>query len=263
MGKIVERFWLDIKDRVEKDPELEGSFLGKDTVSKPGNYGEKAVSFDIFKRVLARAVKEYNERRGRRAKAGDCYKDAFEAGMKDRIVRRFTAEQRRAFLGEAHVVTPTPAGVVKIGTGKTANQYFHVKLQDFGRAIDGKGKKGQKIIILVDPEDYFAPAAAYDMNNTLLISEVPHWGKREYVNKEHVGELTRAQNDVRKARKAGIKAQRRLDNVEVRALRQVDDTPQDHPSASVTQMVPGKTPMVANKGAVRPAAPADKTQDLT
>lgn len=255
-GKIVERFWLDVKDRVEKDPELEGSYLGKDTVSKPGNYGAKAVPFDVFKRVLARAVKEYNERRERRGKAGSCYKDAFEEGMKGRLVRRFTAEQRRAFLGEAYVVTPTPSGVVTIGEGKARNQYFHAKLQDFGRPVDGKGKKGRKIILLVDPEDYFAPAMAYDMNNTLLIGEVPHWGKREYGNKAHVAELSRAQNDVRKARKAEIKAQRRLDDVEVRALRQVDDTPQEHPSAPVTRMVPGKTPKVANDGAARRTAPA-------
>lgn len=244
-SKIVEYMWRDSKERAEKHPACEGAYTGRSPTAKPGNYGERAVPRAVFLQVLAEAVHEYNTRVGRRSKVapGISYKAAFEAKLEGVIVRKLTAEQRRWFSAEAHLVTPSPAGKVRLGKAPSQNTYCHEALREFA---------GTKIVVLVNPDDYRAPLMALRADdNRVIVREVPLEELRGAADAASARKVARAKADLKKADKLRAKAEGRLEAAEVAALMAPAEVPSATPvpDSAVIQMTPGATPRVTKSKA--------------
>lgn len=65
-SKPIERAFRDFCQSIAKDIRLAGAYTGKDTVSKPSNYGSREIPLEEFKRVVANGIAQHNARTGRR-----------------------------------------------------------------------------------------------------------------------------------------------------------------------------------------------------
>lgn len=251
--KITERFWLDVKKRVEKHPLCEGAYAGRSPDNKPSNYGQRAISRDTFLKILAEAVAEYNERKGRRSKVGPCYREAFEAKLREITPRKLTALQKRWVQADAHVVTVRPDGGVRIGQAPNHNTYWHKDLRDYA---------GQKVVVLVNPDDFTEPVMVMRADDSsLILRDVPLFEKLGANNAADAATFARAQRDLKKADRQSRAAKRRLEAAELAAM-MPPAAPPSAPQAAIVQMVPGAAPNVvtgAKSSRRRKAASADPT----
>lgn len=61
--KPIESFWKYIANHLDKLPEFQGAYCGKNTVSKPEDFGQdKAIPIEIYAAKLAEVLEEFNHR---------------------------------------------------------------------------------------------------------------------------------------------------------------------------------------------------------
>lgn len=206
-SKPVERAFLDLKERSERDPRLAGAYTGRSPSEKPANYGSSAVPIDLLKIVLAEAAEDYNTRTNRRGGIAHntSYRAIFEAGLKDTSVRRLSEEQRRYFFSVAELRTVEREGSVFLGKRPHRNRYWAQSLQDH---------IGKKVIVRYDPDDLRSPVMVETRDGRMIDAAVPILEKRGFDSRADAREHARAKREYVKSAKQQAAALRKMVDLE-------------------------------------------------
>jgi hypothetical protein len=157
-AKPVERAFRDFAHGIAKTAAFEGAYTGHNPVSKPENYGERAIPLAEFDAIVRREIAFHNARLGRRGAGmnGRSFDQVFAEGVARRPARRVTPEQLRLCLLSSR---PVSMDQKDHSVRVEGHRYWS---PDLG-AI-----KPQKVIVRFDPEAYDRPAYVYSLDGRLL-----------------------------------------------------------------------------------------------
>lgn len=244
-SKLVERLFLEVKERSEKDPRLAGAYTGRSPSEKPANYGARAMPLELFKAVLAEAVEHYNSRTDRRGKVAykTSYRALFEAGLAAVKVNRLTEAQRRYFFLVAERRTVTPDGSIRLGKEPHVNRYWSAELGSYA---------GQSVVVRYDPDTLSNPVLVETSDGVLIDDSVEIVEKRGFNSAADAREHMRSKRAIRKREKQNAAALVRLAELE-----HSYDMPL--PATSAAPSAPVVAPDFKRKPALR--APASSPSD--
>lgn len=200
-SKPIERAFRDLATDISKDPRLAGAYTGKDTLSKPHDYGRRAIPIADFRAVCADMIAEHNAREGRRGLGldGRSFDEAFEAGLEGVEVRAVPPAELARWLFDARVVTARAAdGAVAVhGT-----RYWS---EDLASALAGKAKDARQVVVRYDPERLDRAVLVEDAAGRLLARAEP-LGAVEFFDRDAAERAAKAKARLRKAARAELDA---------------------------------------------------------
>jgi hypothetical protein len=206
-AKPVERMFKSeggIGDDIDKHPEFQGAFTGKDPMKKPENHGSRAVDLETFIRVATSRIREWNARTGRCTEmAGGrlSFNQVFEESYRHAPIRKATAAQRRLWLLKAEKVRVAHDGSVMLSAGGVVgvgrNRYSSDALHSY---------VGQLVSVRFDPHQLHGTVYAYDQADQFI-------GECECIAPAGYGDTQRARkhNRQRKAWMAAEKEKAKLE----------------------------------------------------
>lgn len=159
-AKPIERAFRDLCEDIAKHPLCEGAYTGNSPVTKPANYGSKALPIAEFEALVAQQIAEHNARPGRRSAVCGGIKsfdDVFLASWTTSAPRRITAEQRRMMLMAAEGVTANRQNGGRIEL--FGNLYWHERLLQFA---------GKRLVVRFDPEALDQAIHVYTLDGRYL-----------------------------------------------------------------------------------------------
>ncbi|MEW5687200.1 MAG: transposase domain-containing protein [Pseudomonadota bacterium] len=157
-AKPIERAFRNFAHEIAKAPEFSGAYTGHNTVSKPENYGQKAIPLAEFEAIVRREIAFYNAQLGRRGAgmAGRSFDQVFAEGLQARVTRRLSEAQLRMCLLASKPVTMHPqTGAVTV----EGHSYWSPELGNLPR---------QRVIVRFDPERMEQAASIYTTDNRWL-----------------------------------------------------------------------------------------------
>lgn len=160
-SKPVENAFATLGRYIARSPECEGAYTGKDVLSKPANYGAKAVPMDVLLKVCEREVNRFNQRRDRKGLVADgcSFDDVFNEGYQTAPIRRFTAAnaplRRMLLLSAAGVRCHRENGHIEI----FGNRYWSEALLRH---------RGKKVAVRFDPDNLHQPLHVYRLDNAYI-----------------------------------------------------------------------------------------------
>lgn len=197
---------------VDKRWEFRGASTGPNPMAKPENYGEKAIDFDEFCKVLADAIRMWNEMANRDTEICDgrmSFNQAFDESYQrnaDRI-RRPTNAQRRMWLMAAEAVTVQRDSSIalKVGSGANGkNRYGSDALIDH---------IGRKVVVRFDPDALHESVHVYQIDGR-YIGEAACQFAVGFGDSSAAREWARNRTQRAKAAKAQAAAEKRMSEVE-------------------------------------------------
>ena len=212
-SKPIERSFRDFASDIAKDIRLAGAYTGKDTVSKPANYGAKVIPLETFRAVVADGVAQHNARRGRRGQGmrGRSCDQAFEQEMPPAGLRMLAPERlARWLLASAQVTAHSEHGSVQIHGAR----YWSEALGD---AFAGRTARQRQALVRYDPER-LDRAVIVERPDGRAVGIAEPRGRVSYLSVEAAKEHARAKARARKAAKAELKAALELDVAAAAAL---------------------------------------------
>ncbi|MDZ4376176.1 MAG: transposase domain-containing protein [Phenylobacterium sp.] len=205
-AKPIERSFRDFAHDLAKSPEFDGAYTGHNTVSKPENYGSRAIPFAEFEAIVRREIAFYNAQPGRRGQGmnGRSFDELFTAGLAG-VVRPVVSEQQlRLCLLASKLVSMEPkTGAVTV----EGHRYWSPELGDVKR---------QPVTVRFDPERLDLPAYVYSRDNRLL-AKADRVLAGSFDSVTDAREQRRALRDYARAKKAEADAIRRLSPQDVAA----------------------------------------------
>lgn len=209
---------------VDKRIEFKGAGTGPNVTAKPENYGERAVDFDEFCKVLADAIRQWNAKAGRDTEICDgkaSFKEAFEVSYQRNAdkIRRPTQAQRRMWLLTAEAVTVRQGGVVALNVGggpNGKNRYGCDALIDY---------IGRKVVVRFDPDRLHESVHAYQLDGR-YIGEAVCDHAVGFGDSSAAREWARNRTQRSKAAKAQAEAEQRMTDLQV-AEYLPEPTPED------------------------------------
>lgn len=196
----------------DKRYEFRGAYTGPNPNAKPDNYGETAIPFDEFCRVLADAIRMWNEETGRRTEICDgrlSFAQAFDESYQRNAekIRRPTTAQRRMWLLTAEAVTVhrDSSIALRMGSGPNGkNRYGGDALIPY---------IGRKVVVRFDPDNLHESVFAYQLDGR-FIGEVECQFAVGFGDSSAAREWARNRAQRAKAAKAEAAAQRRMSELE-------------------------------------------------
>lgn len=202
--KPIESFWRWVADNVDKRPEFEGAYVGKNPVAKPEDFDpKKAVPIALLNALLAEALQHFNTEKPHRGN-----------GMNYRTPVEVYAE----LLPAAEIRRPDPAHMrlllmaVKMVKPDSDEATFKFKIDGYGErrywnetfAARPLADREKKYAVWYHPANPAAPVAVYDGDvyvcDCAPIDALPFAGSNEQAA-AHV----QAKNSYMKPVKAGVK----------------------------------------------------------
>ncbi|HEY0155487.1 MAG TPA: transposase domain-containing protein [Longimicrobium sp.] len=212
-SKPIERAFGDLAtNRIAKHPAFEGAYLGRNTVSKPENYGTKTVPVAEVERITEQEVLRHNQQLRRRTEvcAGErSFQAAFEAsyGQHAAAIRRLTPAQRRLlFLMSDRVTVDRRDACVKL----FGNRYWSEDLLRF---------RGSEVVVRYHPVERTLHDAVYVYGlGGDFIAEVPCYHAAGFADAEAAQRHNRARSQHTRQKKKLAQASRHLEAAQVAAL---------------------------------------------
>jgi transposase InsO family protein len=162
--KPIESFWKYIANHLDKLPEFQGAYCGKNTVSKPEDLDRgKAIPIEIYAAKLAEVLEEFNRRphrgRGMDGKSPAQLDDELMQADPHKEWARPTAEHLRLLCLEQRTLTLNnkDASISFKFTGYGEVRYWSEVLADLPMAARSK-----KYAVFHNPEDPDIPVVIYD-----------------------------------------------------------------------------------------------------
>ena len=212
-SKPIERSFRDFASDIAKDIRLAGAYTGKDTVSKPANYGARAIPLETFRAVVADGVAQHNSRSGRRGQGmrGRSCDQVFEQSLPAAGLRKLAPERlARWLLASAQVTAHAEHGSVQIHGAR----YWSEALGD---AFAGRSKGARQAVVRFDPER-LDRAVIVERPDGRPVGIAEPQGRVPYLSAEAAKEHAKAKANARKAAKAELKAALELDAAAAAAL---------------------------------------------
>ncbi|MBV2360986.1 DDE-type integrase/transposase/recombinase [Thalassococcus sp. CAU 1522] len=238
-AKIAERIFATLSRAVDDGPEFKGAHAGHAPGASP-TPKVVPVPVETAKAVLAREIGRHNRETGRRSQGarGRSYDAILRDGLAQREalgrpVRRPTAEQ----LYLAGLIWK-PVAVDR--TGRVAANGWHYGGPETQEALIRFHDTGRKILLGRDPDDFSAPAIAFDDNGNLICRGIEPVKRGAYDSADGIREAARNRKAARQAVKAAEDANDYLDGPDyaramaaLDAAAKADDTPPPAPSKVV------------------------------
>ena len=164
-AKIAERTFATLSRVVDDRPEFRGAHAGHAPGASPGK-SVKPVPLAVAAAVIEREIARHNREEGRTGQGarGRSYEQVFRAGLADRVLRKPTAQQFY-YAGLVY----TPAAVDRWGCVQVATwTYGGPETQEALLRWHGKGQ----ILVGRDPDDFEAPAVAFDDSGRLICKDI-------------------------------------------------------------------------------------------
>lgn len=161
-AKIAERTFATLSRVIDDRPEFKGAHAGHAPGASPGAK-VRPVPVQVAMDVVKREVLRHNRETGRRAQGaqGRSYEQVFRDGLAIRVMRKPMA--RQLYLSG---LIYSPIAVDRFGMVKKHGWiYGSPQTQDVLLRFHGKG---QRILLGRDPDDFSAPAIAFDDNGDLI-----------------------------------------------------------------------------------------------
>lgn len=218
-AKPAERTFATLSRQIDDRPEFKGAHAGHKPGASP-DAGVVPVHLDAVLTVLTREVARHNAETGRRGQGmnGRSYQAAFEAGLAMRVHRKPTARQ----LYLAGLIY-TPVSVDRWGRVKVENwTYGQPETQ---QELLTYHQSGQQILLGRDPDDFSAPALAWNEKNELICEAIMPVTAGAYDSVDGVRDATRNRKAAREAVKAGAAANAYLTNAGLAAAMAAIPTP--------------------------------------
>ncbi len=211
-AKIAERTFATLSRVIDDRPEFEGAHAGHAPGASPGAK-VRPVPVQTAMDVLKREVLRHNREPGRRAQGaqGRSYEQVFSAGLAIRVMRKPTA--RQLYLSG---LIYSPVAVDRFGMMKKHGWVYGSPLtQDVLLRFHGKG---QRILLGRDPDDFNAPAIAFDEAGQLICEGIEPVQAGAYGSGDGIRTAARNGKAARAAVAAGIEANNYLDDEQFKAL---------------------------------------------
>ena len=207
-SKPIERAFRDFASDIAKDIRLAGAYTGKDTVSKPANYGSKEIPLEEFKRVVADGIAQHNARTGRRGldMHGRSCDEVFAACADASGVygkQLDTRELARWMLAMKQVTAHAQNGSVTVFGAR----YWSEELAE-ALALRPKGQR--QVVVRFDPER-LDRAAVVERPDGRLIAVAEAQGRVPYLSSEAAERTARLRAGARKAARKQLDAALELD----------------------------------------------------
>ena len=225
-SKPIERAWRELCEFVAKGALCDGAYTGKDTVSKPHNYGKSAVPWDEFVAEVGRMIALHNAIEGRRGGVcrGRSFDQMFAESFATAPIGKATPEHLRlAMLSAEQKLVNRQTGEI----GLYGNRYYAPFCSEL---------HGQKVTVRFDPAALHQSIHVYALNGRYL-GEAPIWEDTGFGDVEGAKRTNKLVADKRQAAKALVEAHRRLDAAEV---------------AEAQRVIGGKTPDLPEPAILRP-----------
>ncbi|MFN3513425.1 MAG: transposase domain-containing protein [Phenylobacterium sp.] len=198
-AKPIERSFRNFAHDIAKRAEFEGAYTGHNPVSKPENYGSRAVPFAEFEHIVRREIAHYNAQVGRTGMGmnGRSFDEVFAAGLERRPIRRLTDAQLRLCMLASKAVSMDPrSGAVAV----EGHRYWSPELGALKR---------QKVTVRFDPERMDLGAYVYSLDGRLL-ARAERLEAGSFDNLADGREQRKAVRDFKRAEKEQAHALRRL-----------------------------------------------------
>jgi len=218
-AKPIERAFRNFAHDLAKSPEFEGAYTGHNTVSKPENYGSRAVPFAEFEAIVRRELEFYNAQLGRRGQGmnGRSFDQVFAEGIAQQLRPRLTEQQLRLCLLASKPVAMEPkTGAVAV----EGHRYWSPELGALRR---------QKVTVRFDPERMDLPAYVYSLDGRLL-AQADRILAGSFDSASDGKEHRKALRDWKRGQKLQADAIRRLDPRDVAARLQGAPPPPPMPA---------------------------------
>lgn len=204
-AKPIERAFRDLCESVSKHPAFAGAYTGNKPDTKPENYASRAVPIEQFLAVLAQEIAAHNARPGRRSAI--CQGRSFDAVFNESYargpVKKATAEQRRLWLLAAEAASSKQDGTITLATDRR-NRYWSAELADH---------VGEDLVVRFDPQTLHDRVYVYTTDGR-FIAEAQCIAAAGFNDSEAAREHSRARNQFKRAARASLDAERRMDAIE-------------------------------------------------
>jgi len=231
--KTAERTFASLSRVIDDRPEFKGAHAGHKPGAAP-DAGVVPVHLDDVLAILKREVARHNAKTGRRGQGmnGRSYQAAYEAGLALRLHRKPTARQ----LYLAGLIY-TPVSVDRWGRVKVENwTYGQPETQ---QELLPYHQSGQQILLGRDPDDFGAPALAWNEKNELICEAIMPVTAGAYGSVDGIRDAARNRKAAREAVKAGAAANAYLTNADLTAAMAAIPTP-DGPTPAGQVIVAGQ-----------------------
>ena len=208
-AKIAERVFASLSRVIGDRPEFKKAHTGHNPGAAP-NANVVPVPFAAVERVMAREIDRFNRETGRRSQGanGRSYQAVFEAGIADRIPRRLTARQRYLISLIYRLVAVNRVGRVEIQGWVYGDPTTQADLLPYNG-------KGQRIMLGRDPDDFSAPALAFDADGQLICEGIAPVARGPYDSVDGIRDAARNRKAARDATAKAEEANEYLSDAEL------------------------------------------------
>lgn len=147
-SKPIERGFRDLCESIARHPLCDGAYTGNSPTTKPANYGERAVPYDVLHKLVEEEIAAHNAQADRRTETakGRSFEETFWSSYNDEqtVVRKATDAQIRWLL--------LPIEDVKVSKDEAVitlfgNRFWHSALLDH---------RGERMLVRFDPHHIHA-----------------------------------------------------------------------------------------------------------
>lgn len=233
-AKPIERAWRDLATDIAKRPEYAGAYVGNSPGNKPANYGAHAVLLDVFLRVLADGVAEYNAREERTSEvaAGRSFDAVFSESYARSTITRATRDQLAMMLLASEAVTIARNGHIRFAR----NLYW-----DEATAMHA----GERVELRFDPDALHEDVHVFALDGS-YIAKVPCTHAHGWGNTEAMQAAIKRQRDWNRKSREFVKAEAERDAHIQDALPPIAG-PELPPPAAVRMLNPPRKPTAAER----------------
>lgn len=159
-SKPIERAFRDMCDTIARHPETEGAYTGNSPVTKPDNYGSRAVAWDVFVAHVARGIAAHNARLGRQGGVcrGRSFDEVFAESYAQAPIGKATpAQLRMALLAAEQKLVNRRTGEIEL----FRNRYWSPECNRLC---------GQRVTVRFDPDNLHSEVHLYGHDGAYLCS---------------------------------------------------------------------------------------------
>jgi putative transposase len=205
-AKIAERTFATLSRVIDDRPEFAKAHAGHAPGAAPSSH-VVPVPLALAESVIAREIDRHNAETNRRSQGarGRSYQQVFEAGLAKRIKRK--ASQYQLYLAGLiyQPVTVDKWGRITVDTWTYGGPETQADLLPYHG-------KGRAVLLGRDPDDFSAPAIAFDADGRLICEGIAHVKRGAYGSKDGIREAAKNRKAARDATTAAEAANGYLDD---------------------------------------------------
>ena len=171
-NKLVESFWNCVSENVDKAPETQGAYVGKDVVSRPEESAKKnAIPISVYENLLKTALVEHNEERAHRGNSMNLQTPAvvYDEGLDRGLGRRpESVHLQMLLMGQCSLKPDNLSSEFIVNfPGYGPQQYFSTAFANLPLSYRQK-----KFTIWFDPQS--PEAGIRVMDGGRFVADIPH-----------------------------------------------------------------------------------------